>query len=320
MGVPAFYRLYSVAFQVGHHGDRGFGRIFSPAEKLFAQCARHRGNRLAVPVALESFHAQLPVVLRRDLRPDHPLAAPNKGLSRAAFKPGRENRGFVNFFPRRRFPGKLYRDLAGLMYHFNQLYIFGIFANLFCVTLMSISMWAALAGFMFQPLVPVIGALCMRAAECVVFIMVHGAGLVRFVPWTALQPTLPYLLPYVLYVVFLLGAVLVKKDFRRRYALIALPFFCMAVCLCLLAHGRDRSAQAISFSIKNSFLAAVRWPDHRVWIFGSGPETPSYSTYRRAGASVASKNRARRNRRGHFPGLSGKCRPIFRTAFAKRTR
>jgi ComEC/Rec2-related protein len=195
--------------------------------------------------------------------------------------------------------------LPVLMYHFNQLYIFGIFANLFCVTLMSISMWAALAGFMLQPLIPVIGALCMRAAEGMVFIMVQGAGLVRFVPWTALQPTLPYLLPYVLYVVFLLGAVLVKKDFRRRYVLIALPCFCMAACLCLLAHGRDRSAQAISFSIKNSFLAAVRWPDHRVWIFGSGPETPSYSTYRRTVLPWLQKTGPGKIEAVIFPGFPG---------------
>ena len=78
---------------------------------------------------------------------------------------------------------------------------------------MSISMWAALAGFIFQPLVPVIGALCMRAAECVVFIMAARRGLYGFIPWTALQPTLPYLLPYVLYVVFLLRAGVVEKRF-----------------------------------------------------------------------------------------------------------
>lgn len=171
--------------------------------------------------------------------------------------------------------------LPVLMYHFNQLYIFGIFANLFCVTLMSFSMWAALAGFVFQPVLPAFAGLCMHGAEFMIFIMIKGAGLVRFVPWTMLQPPAPYPELYVLFIVFALGIILIKKDFRLKYFLISTPVVCALVCLCFLMHGRDESARVVSFSVKNSFLAAIRWPDKRVWIIGSGPETPSFSTYRR---------------------------------------
>ena len=131
MGVPAFYRLYSVAFQVGHHGDRGFGRIFIQRKNYLLNALGIAGIVWLCLSPLESFHAQLPVVLRRDLRPDHPLAAPNKGLSRAAFKPGRENRVYVNFFPRRRFPGKLYRDLAGSLCTISTNCIFSAFSPTF---------------------------------------------------------------------------------------------------------------------------------------------------------------------------------------------
>jgi ComEC/Rec2-related protein len=168
-----------------------------------------------------------------------------------------------------------------LMYQFNQFYIYGLFANLFSVTLMSLAMWAALAGFMIQIIFPPLAIPCMHCAELLIDLMVKGAGLVEYIPWTALQVSLPYLELYVLFAIFVLGFILVKKDFYSRYFRISLPVVVACTCLCFLFHRAHTTAQIVSFKAKNTHLTGIRWPNNHIWLIGNGPETTSFSTYQR---------------------------------------
>jgi competence protein ComEC len=168
-----------------------------------------------------------------------------------------------------------------LVYHFNQFYVYGLFANLFSVTLMSLAMWAALAGFMLQFIVPPLATCCMHCAELLIYLMVKGAGLVRYVPWTALQVSLPYPEIYALFIIFVLGFILIKKDFYRLFFKISLPVAIACIGLCFLSHNMHNTAQVISFQVKNTRLTGIRWPNNKVWLIGSGPETSSFSTYQR---------------------------------------
>ena len=112
-----------------------------------------------------------------------------------------------------------------LIYHFNQLYLFGLFANLFAVSLMALAMWFGLAGFLaqvvFHPLVPV----CMHGAQWCLQVMIQMAGLVRFVPWTAMTVSIPYGEVYVVFAVCLMGVIAADNKFRLKYAAVITSFF-----------------------------------------------------------------------------------------------
>ena len=168
-----------------------------------------------------------------------------------------------------------------LMFHFNQFYVYGLFANLFSVTLMSLAMWVALAGFMLHIIVPPLATPCMLCAEFLIHLMVQGAGLVKYVPWTALQISFPYLELYGLFTLFVLGFILIKKDLYRRYFKISIPVLIACSVLCFLHHNSHDTAQIVFFQAKNTHLTGVRWPNNHVWLIGSAPETASFSTYQR---------------------------------------
>lgn len=171
--------------------------------------------------------------------------------------------------------------LPVLLYHFNQFYVYGLFANLFSVTLMSLAMWSALAGFILQIIAPFLATPCMQCAELLIFLMVKGAGLVEYIPWTALQVSLPYLELYALFALFVLGFIIIHKDFYAQYFKISIPAFFACACMCLLFHHFHTTGEIVSFRARDTHLIGLKWPNNHAWIIGSGPETASSSTYQR---------------------------------------
>jgi ComEC/Rec2-related protein len=166
-----------------------------------------------------------------------------------------------------------------LIYHFNQIYLFGLFANLFAVSLMSLSMWAACAGFAFQLIFPPLAAICMHGAEFFLLAMTWGAGLVRFIPWSTIRFAMPYAEIYVFFAVSLLGLLLIKKELRGRYCLVTLPA-CMLLCAtCICSHGANRETRIAWLKMKNATIVAVRWPDNRAWLFDVGQDMPKPEMY-----------------------------------------
>jgi hypothetical protein len=104
---------------------------------------------------------------------------------------------------------------------------------------------------------------------------------VRFVPWTALQISFPYLELYGLFALFVLGFILIKKDFYRRYLIISVPVFLACGVIIFFYHHSRSNAQIVFFQAKNTHLTGVRWPNNHVWLIGHGPETALFSTYQR---------------------------------------
>ncbi len=167
-----------------------------------------------------------------------------------------------------------------LIYHFNQLYLFGLFANLFAVGLMALAMWVACFGFIFELLFPPLSTLCMFFAESVVHIMIQCARLVAFVPWSNIQCSLPYPHSYLIISLSLLGFILIKKGLRLHYGAIAFPAGWMLVVLCILLHSVNKETKVACFKKKNSTVVAVKWPNNRAWIIETGSEMPGASAYR----------------------------------------
>jgi ComEC/Rec2-related protein len=176
-----------------------------------------------------------------------------------------------------------------LIYHFNQLYLFGLFANLFAVTLMAMAMWVACVGIIAQVVIPPLSAFCMHAAETLVHIMIQCAGLVKYTPWSMVHISLPYPEIYLLFFFCMLGFLLIKKEFRLKYIAAAFPAGIALSLLCIGMHMASRETRVTFLNIKNSRLAAIKWPDNRAWIIATGPETPPSSAYQQVLASWKSQ-------------------------------
>jgi len=171
--------------------------------------------------------------------------------------------------------------LPDLIYYFKQLYLFGLFANIFSVTLMSIAMWISLVGFLFQMIIPGIAAIFMHFAEFSVHLMILGAGLVKFVPWLTMHFSLPYYEPYILFAIVVLGGILIKKDYRKRFYACALVIGAALSLIIVYFHEYNHESQVVFLKMKKSRLAAVQWPDQKAWLIGCGPESPSGSIYQK---------------------------------------
>lgn len=167
-----------------------------------------------------------------------------------------------------------------LIYHFKQFYLFGLFSNLFAVTLMSFSMWAAFAGFLFFGWCTPLSYICMQVAEYIIHVMILGAGLVEYVPWTIMHVSIPYWEVYALFSLFLTGSILISKKLRLRYCLWGIPIVAGVIAGCIFLHEISRKSTVVIFQTKRDNLCALRWPNHRIYIIGTGYETLQFSSYR----------------------------------------
>jgi ComEC/Rec2-related protein len=169
-----------------------------------------------------------------------------------------------------------------LIYHFHQIYLFGLVANLFAVSLMAISMWLACIGFIFQLISTPLAAVCMCGAELFLEVMTQGAGLVRFVPWSMIRFSMPYSEIYIVFTIFILGVILVKQKLRSRYCAIALPACAVLSLLCIRFHMSHQETYISWLPMKSSCLIAVKWPNNRAWLFDIGTDMPKPQAYSQA--------------------------------------
>ncbi len=168
-----------------------------------------------------------------------------------------------------------------LAYHFGTLSLAGIAVNLFAVTLMSVSMWLAMIGFLLQIVFPPLVPFIMSAAEHCVELMVVCAGFVSRMPLSTVQ--LPRLLPavYTLYALFLAGLCAVKTGLLRRYVLRGGAGLVALSCALVLWQQHNSPAELTLFQIKKSHLAGIRWPNHVVWLAGFDGTEISSTTFAR---------------------------------------
>jgi hypothetical protein len=170
--------------------------------------------------------------------------------------------------------------LPVLIFHFQQLYLYGLIANLFSVSLMSIAMWLSLAGFLAQIIFPPLVPLCMHASEWSVHIMIQLAGLVRFIPWSTMKCCLPYPEPYILFSLIIFGFLLLKSDYRVKFLAFSLPIGLAASILCIFIHVKIEKAQVVFFRTSNQLVTAIKWPNNQSWIIVNGEDKKGNSLQR----------------------------------------
>jgi ComEC/Rec2-related protein len=169
-----------------------------------------------------------------------------------------------------------------LAFHFGTLSLSGIVANLFAVSLMSIAMWISLAGFFLQVCMPVLVPLCMHVAEFTVDVMIRCSALVTMVPMSAARLPELQTLTYAPYIVFFTGLCTLKPGLStKRYLLWTGPAAVLASALLVVMQMSALQPAVTSFSLKKTSLTGIRWPDGKLWLVGTWPEGPAYSTYSR---------------------------------------
>ena len=168
-----------------------------------------------------------------------------------------------------------------LVYHFKQLYLFGLIANLFSVALMAAAMWFGMAAFLAQLIFPPIVGICMQAAQLCLHLMIQTVSLVRFVPWTAITCSIPYAEFYVVFTLVLIAVIVVEKKIRLKLTVILIPAGIVICLISLLFHKQEPRVQTIFFQTRGAGLAAIQWPDNKAWILGIGDENHLQSTAQR---------------------------------------
>lgn len=168
-----------------------------------------------------------------------------------------------------------------LLWHFGTISLAGILVNLFAISLMSISMWCSMVGFLLQIVCPQVTPWAMMAAEKCVDIMMNSAGLLSSVRFATVD--IPRLLPavYALFAVFLVGLCAIRQGLVRRYILMAGGIVAISGTALFAWQWSSTPAQMVLFHVKKSCLTAIRWSNRTTWLTGFDGGGITKTTYDR---------------------------------------
>ncbi len=169
-----------------------------------------------------------------------------------------------------------------LVHHFGALSLFGLFGNLFAVTLMSITMNLFFAGIAAQALWPQLSALAMRASEMTLAGIVWLAELGSHIPSSVITVARVPAEISVMYAVFLTGAALVAKKHFRAYVKWGVAALFVMVPASLLSRSVLARPDITTFHVEKGSLTGVRFPNAKAWLVGSAPQAGYNRPYRDA--------------------------------------
>jgi ComEC/Rec2-related protein len=157
-----------------------------------------------------------------------------------------------------------------LLYQFGTVSYFGLVANLFAVSAMTVAMWAFFAGLFLQMTVPFLAAIPLWVAERFLHAVVWTGGLSNHVSWSQVSYPSPWPETIVVVTIALAGLAAVNPDFLKRYILFAglgLAFFIPAD---HYVHSTREEVNAVGFSIPKISATAIRWPGGKHWLILAG--------------------------------------------------
>jgi ComEC/Rec2-related protein len=169
-----------------------------------------------------------------------------------------------------------------MAWFFNSLSFFGLFANLFAVSLMSLCMNFMFAGIIFENIFASSGWIFMRIAELFLNGIVFLARLSDMVPWTGIRIQTPPIAVIVAFctVLLMLSAVSSKKAGQVIFWII--PLLLLFVPVSLIARSMHRDTEITCFHLREGVCAGIRFPNGKTWILGEPLETGRVKTYRDA--------------------------------------
>ncbi len=166
-----------------------------------------------------------------------------------------------------------------LCYHFGTISFAGIIANLFSVWLMSMAMICAIAGFIFQIIMPFLTGACMGFSELLIALMIYLCSIVEVFPFAIIQS--PHFHPtiYIVFSVFIIFICVIKVSKIKATIFIGL-FAVIIISTAIFFVDKHFSQPTITaFYVKNDNLWGIRWPDNSLSIAGYSSERQRNSTF-----------------------------------------
>jgi competence protein ComEC len=170
-----------------------------------------------------------------------------------------------------------------MAYFFGNLTFFSLFANLFAVGLMSVSMNFMFAGILLQVIIPPASPILMRTAELILGIILQISDISAYALWSKLQFSLkamPEVIVFYVAALLLIAGVNHKKIKTLLKWLV--PAFLLLVACSLLIKDMTNHTQIVFFSTKKGTCAGITFPDGKRWIAGEPVEDSRTHTYRDA--------------------------------------
>lgn len=169
-----------------------------------------------------------------------------------------------------------------LAHHFGAISLFGLAANIIAVPLMGIAMNCFFAGMAAELVFPPAAAIAMKLTAFLLSCIEQIAAMAWFVPWTQLTVPVPSPILTVSFVAILLGLAAIRRNLAATYMLWALPVLLLLIPVTVMLHALVQPPAVTFLSVMDGSVAAVRFPNNKVWLIGAAPETPYGHPFRDA--------------------------------------
>jgi ComEC/Rec2-related protein len=154
-----------------------------------------------------------------------------------------------------------------LIYHFGTISLFGIFANLAAIPIMSIAMWCFFFCIVFNFFLPSITQILIIPTAGSFDSLIYVADAANRFSWSSISLPVPYPEIFVFFTLFLLLITLTDKKFVPVCLKWSIPGFLILLLSDLILHRMAASVEIYTFKSEKNAIIALQWPHKGVWLY-----------------------------------------------------
>lgn len=163
--------------------------------------------------------------------------------------------------------------LPVLAWHFGEISLFGLFANVFSVFVMAGAVWMYAGALVVQGSFPWLAAIVLKGASGLLTFLVSCASLAHVIPFAVVFVPRPPMMLCLLYAMFVVGLAAVKKGLTRTYLSVwALFIFVLTPAALLAAYTEAPDAEVVILPAQPHPLFIVRVPGHSAVLLNNGSD------------------------------------------------
>ena len=160
-----------------------------------------------------------------------------------------------------------------LLYFFGCVSLYGIFANLAAVPLMSGAMWTFFTALLTGPIAAWAGRAAIFVSGGMIDCLLMIASFADKISFSLLRGYAPYPEIIAVFYIFLLAVITIERKWTPRFLAWGIPLLLCAIPADYLLHRTATAPTIIRFATdKDAAMTAMRWPRGSTWLFCSGKE------------------------------------------------
>lgn len=156
--------------------------------------------------------------------------------------------------------------LPVLLYHFGQISFFGFIANIYAVTMMTLSMWIFFIAAFLNTISYTIAFPFAKISEFAMKSILYGAQGGSF-EWSSRYFIAPLPEVIILFSLFWIGFILINKKYLKHYVMWTPPLFFIVIAIFFFTRSKMESTTITFFSNKKSVVKAISWQKGNVDLF-----------------------------------------------------